>query len=360
MPETITNAQYKTAGLHDELTDIYNRIYFEKEIQRLSCVDAYPVTIITADLDGLKLINDSAGHKTGDKLLKLCADFFKKTLRKNDVLARIGEDEFSVILPETDEKTGEMIIKRVEELTEAHNEENPHLPVKISMGLATAEKDKTPVDAFKEAEDLMCCMKVQSENSLRYQVMAALMAALGERDYITRGHVQRLEKYSLEMGRSLGLSYRRLCNLSLLTKVHDLGKMGISDRILTKKGPLNQEERRKMNQHSEKGWRIALASPDLVSAADLILKHHERWDGNGYPLGIKGEEIPVECRILAIVDAFDAMTNDRPYRKRRSTEEALEELLRCASTQFDPELVKLFLSICKKNGGENNESIDCG
>jgi HD-GYP domain-containing protein (c-di-GMP phosphodiesterase class II) len=133
--------------------------------------------------------------------------------------------------------------------------------------------------------------------------------------------------------------------LALLAQVHDIGKVGIPDQILLKNGPLNEEEWKIMRKHSEKGHRIASASADLLGIADFILKHHERWDGSGYPLGLKGKEIPVECRILAIVDAFDAMTSDRPYKEPRSIGDAIEELKRCAGSQFDPELVTMFLSV---------------
>ena len=124
-----------------------------------------------------------------------------------------------------------------------------------------------------------------------------------------------------------------------------MGKVGIPDRILFKKGSLSKDEWEIMHQHAEKGYRIARSSTDLSGIADLILKHHERWDGSGYPLGISGEEIPAECRILSIVDAFDAMTNDQPYRKAMKKKEAVIELQKNAGTQFDPDLVPVFLSV---------------
>ncbi|PKM80682.1 MAG: phosphohydrolase [Firmicutes bacterium HGW-Firmicutes-13] len=131
----------------------------------------------------------------------------------------------------------------------------------------------------------------------------------------------------------------------LLAKVHDLGKVGISDKILFKKSKLTDDEWEIMKQHSEKGYRIAQSSPDLALVADLILRHHERWDGSGYPLGLKGEEIPIECRILAVVDAYDAMFNERPYNRVMTHEEAVAELRHCKGTQFDPVLVEELLAI---------------
>jgi len=171
------------------------------------------------------------------------------------------------------------------------------------------------------------------------------MTALAERDYLTNGHALRLADFCRQVGERVGLSSRQLSDLALLANVHDLGKVGIPDSILFKKGKLSSEEWQVMRLHPEKGYRIAITSPDLSPVADLILKHHERWDGQGYPLGLSGEEIPVECRILAVVDAFDAMTSDRPYSKARKVEEALSEILKCSGTQFDPNLVDIFISL---------------
>lgn len=173
------------------------------------------------------------------------------------------------------------------------------------------------------------------------------MAALEARDFITEGHADRLKHLAGTLGRAMGLSEAILANVRLLAQFHDIGKVGIPDRILFKPGPLTPEERREMQRHSEIGHRIALSSPVLAPIADLILKHHEWWDGNGYPLKLKGKDIPLECRILAIVDAYDAMTSDRPYRKAMPRDEALRELFRCAGTQFDPYLVQKFITTMK-------------
>jgi HD-GYP domain-containing protein (c-di-GMP phosphodiesterase class II) len=177
------------------------------------------------------------------------------------------------------------------------------------------------------------------------------MAALEERDFITSGHAHRLEDLCVRLGRQVKLSSSQLSDLNLLAQVHDLGKVGIPDNILFKPGPLNDQEWEIMQQHPEKGYRIAQSTSDLAGIADLILKHHERWDGKGYPLGLAGDEIPIECRILAIADSFDAMTNDRPYRKAISVEESLEELKQCAGSQFDPELVDIFVHMMCGNTG---------
>ncbi|MDN5346856.1 MAG: hypothetical protein PWP65_420 [Clostridia bacterium] len=338
--------QLKYLSLHDLLTGLYNRAFFQEELRRLSSSREYPITILVADLDGLKLVNDTLGHAKGDEMLKACADVLRTSLRRSDILARIGGDEFAALLPRTGEKTGEDIGCRIRSRIYGYNKEHPELPLHLSIGFATCQsEDESLEDTFKQADDLMYRHKLVHRASARNQIVGALLAALKEKDYITAGHAQRLEELCLKMGEKIGLSPRQMADLALLAQVHDLGKVAVPDSILFKKGPLTEEEWEVMRRHPEKGYRIALSSPDLAGVADLILKHHERWDGSGYPLGLKGEEIPVECRILSIVDAFDAMTSERPYRKPKSKEGAIIELKRCAGSQFDPQLVDIFVSM---------------
>jgi diguanylate cyclase (GGDEF)-like protein/PAS domain S-box-containing protein len=333
-------------SLHDQLTGIHNRAFYEAELERLEGGREYPVTIITADLDGLKLINDTLGHDTGDRLLCRCAGILRESLRQSDLLARIGGDEFSAILRRTDHATGEAIMRRIREKINLINQDDDDVPLGISIGIATAEdKDVALNDVYKHADDSMYRDKLYRSSSSRGKIVQSLLAALAERDYITEGHARRLEDLCRAIGEKIDLSSHQLTDLALLAQVHDLGKVGIPDQILYKPGPLNEDEWEVMRGHPEKGYRIASASPDLAGVADLILKHHERWDGSGYPLGLKGKEIPVECRIMTIIDAFDAMTNKRPYNEVKTRQEALEEIKQGSGSQFDPELVKIFLTV---------------
>lgn len=340
--------QLRYLSLHDQLTGLYNRTYFEAELARFENSRFYPITLVTCDLDGLKIINDSMGHETGDRLLISCARLLESVLRSSDILTRVGGDEFCAILPHTGQEEGESVARRIRSAVNDYNEGNEELPLGISVGLATAEKAGHGLkELFRSADDMMYRDKLYRSRSVHNKVVESLMAALAERDYITEGHAQRLETLCCAMGDIMQLSSSQLADLALLTKVHDLGKVGIPDRILNKPGALDSEEWAVMKQHPEKGFRIARASPDLSGVAELILKHHERWDGRGYPLGLRGEEIPAECRILAVVDAYDAMTNDRPYAKARSREEALEEITASAGSQFDPHAVEVFLEVVR-------------
>lgn len=338
-------AQLRYLSMHDVLTGLYNRAFFEKALSEAANWPS-PVTILVADLDGLKLINDTMGHDKGDELLRTCGRLIASCLSDTSVVARIGGDEFAAILPATDEQKAALIVDQILAQVETYNQINPSLPLSVSLGFATCQSPGESLsDTFKKADDTMYRDKLLRGASARNRIVSILSSTLAERDFVTQGHTKRVEELCIRMGKKLGLSQRQLADLALLAQVHDLGKVGIPDSILFKPGPLTAEEQAIMREHPEKGYRIALSSPDLAGVAELILKHHERWDGKGYPLGLKGEEIPLECRILAIVDAYDAMVSDRPYSKPKTKDQAIAELKRCAGTQFDPRLVEMFLTV---------------
>lgn len=340
--------QLKYLSLHDHLTGLYNRNYFEEEMRRFDSGRHNPVGIIMCDVDGLKLVNDTMGHETGDALLVAAAGLLRKCLRENDVVARIGGDEFAIMLPCSDNAAVASVCQRIRGAVARYNERKPELPLSISIGYAASgEAAASIIDLFKEADNNMYREKLHRSQSAKSAIVQTLMLALEARDFITEGHADRLQELVANMGVSIGLPERRVTDLRLLAQFHDIGKVGIPDRILFKEGPLTHDEKAEMQRHSEIGYRIAQSSPDLVPVADWILKHHEWWNGTGYPLGLIGEEIPLECRILAIADAYDAMTSDRPYRKAMSPKKAVIELTKNADIQFDPHLVPKFVQVLK-------------
>ncbi len=340
--------QLKYLSFHDQLTGLYNRTCFEYEMQRLSKGRDYPITIITMDVDGLKMVNYTLGHDYGDSVLKQCAEILRQSFRGSDILARTGGDEFTALLPGTSLEAGRKVAQRVRKRIDQFNRNNrlKEIPLGISIGLSCAQdsvKDLTSV--FKEADDLMYRDKLSKDIPHRSRIIRSLVVALEERDFMSQEKAQKMEERCRLVGEKVGLSEKQLSDLAILVHLHDIGNVGIPDHILFKEGHLTEEEWRVIYQHPEKGYRIAKASADLADIADLILKHHERWDGEGYPLGLEGKEIPIECRILSIADAFETMTQERPFRKAISAPEAREEIRKYSGTQFDPELAEVFLEV---------------
>ena len=340
--------QLQYISLHDSLTGLYNRNYFERELDILEKDYKGPVGMILCDLDGLKLINDTMGHASGDQLLVNAAKVLKETVPDAQVTARVGGDEFALLLLTNEEDKVANAAQRIREAIDTYNEGHTELPLSISIGYALSRHGAGIRHAFTVADDNMYREKLHRGRSTKSAIVQILTSALEARDFITEGHAERLQDLVEGLAASVGLSEQRRVDLRLLAQFHDIGKVGIPDRILFKNGPLTTDEFSEMKRHSEIGYRIAQSAPELAVISDWILKHHEWWNGTGYPLGLKGEEIPVECRILAVADAYDAITNDRPYRKAQSHQHAVSELNRCAGQQFDAQLVAKFLAVLEK------------
>ncbi len=329
-------------SFHDKLTGLYNRAYFEEELKRLDTSRQLPISIIMGDVNGLKLVNDVFGHHEGDKLLKRAAEIIKNSCRKEDIVSRWGGDEFIILLPRTSREHAQEISVRIRDA--CRGSYSGSVQTSISLGSAVKEDmDQSIYTVLKEAEDNMYKQKLMESKSIRSSVISTLLKTLGEKTHETEEHTLRLEKLALKMGKELNFPESQLDDLALLAMLHDIGKIAVPDTILTKPGALTPEEWSKIKSHPEIGYRIASSVVELSHISDGILSHHEWWDGSGYPRGLKGEEIPLHARIIAVVDAYDVMTQKSSYKEAISPEKATEELKMLAGRQFDPHLVKLFI-----------------
>jgi len=331
-------------SFHDCLTDLYNRAYFEEELKRLDTRRQLPLSFIMGDVNSLKLVNDTFGHQEGDNLLKKVAELMKSFCRREDIIARWGGDEFAVLLPQTQRGYAEEIIARIKEA--CRKTSRYKIPISISLGVASKEKVSQTIESvISEAEDNMYKSKLLEKKSIAGSVIASLTATLFEKNIETKKHTIRVREAALSIGRALSLSQGQLDNLSLLSTLHDIGKIAISDELLTKKDSLTKREWDIVKRHAEIGFNICESSPQLAHISETVLAHHEWFDGSGYPQGLRGEEIPVESRIIAIADSFDVMTHKQPYKDLLNKEDAVEEMKRFAGLQFDPKIVEKFLKI---------------
>lgn len=327
---------------HDQLTGLHNRRFFEEELNRIDSEGKLPFTIVMADVNGLKLINDSFGHAMGDELLKKVSKVMEEGCRDNDFIARLGGDEFVLILNETDVNEAQQIIRGIRE--RASKETVGSNSISISFGYEVKRKKEEKVqDILKKAEDHMYKRKLFESPSMRGKTINTIISTLHEKNKREEQHSHRVSRLCKRMGEALGLNQGEIKELKTVGLLHDIGKIAIEENILNKAGKLENEEFKKIKRHPEIGYRILSTVNDMSEMAEYVLAHHERWDGKGYPKGLKGEEIPLQSRIITIVDAYDAMTSARSYRDALSEEFAREELQKNAGIQFDPKLVKVFI-----------------
>lgn len=329
---------------HDKLTGLYNRAFFEEELKRLDNNRHLPLSIIMGDVNGLKIINDVFGHLAGDKMLKSIAEILKTSCRKGDIIARWGGDEFIILLPNTNNKVTEEIIDRI--YNNCKDRELDMQYANISLGYAVKDsRDKDMVKLLIEAENNMYQNKLVDGKKVREIIISSMIQYLFDGNYEIKYHISRIKNYSTALANMLNLSNSDKNKLSLLAEVHDIGKISIPKEILEKPGELNELEWDEIKKHPETGYRIAKSIPELSDIAELVLYHHERWDGKGYPHGLKGEEIPLLSRIFSVVDVYDAITQDKPHRKAMEFNESIDFLIKNKGIQFDPYIVDSFIKI---------------
>ncbi|MDD3269321.1 MAG: PAS domain S-box protein [Syntrophomonadaceae bacterium] len=327
---------------HDYLTGLYNRRFFEEELKRLDTERNLPITLVMADVNGLKLTNDAFGHVMGDRLLSKVAEIMKNECRTDDIIARIGGDEFMFLLPNTDAEEAKIIVKRING-TLAQQKIDSIVP-SVSFGWATKHvATEVMNNVSKQAEDNMYRRKLSESSSMRNRTIKVIISTLYEKNKREEQHSQRVSELCSAIGHALDISAENIGELRAGGLMHDIGKIALDEAILNKPGTLNDAEWFELKRHSETGYRILMSVNEFSQIAEYVLAHHERWDGKGYPKGLKGEEIPLQARIMALADAYDAMTCDRPYRKALSDDMVIAEIERNAGKQFDPIIAGVFL-----------------
>ncbi|MGM0438187.1 MAG: HD domain-containing phosphohydrolase [Bacillota bacterium] len=331
----------------DHLTGLYNNSFMEETIRRMNDKKLFPISIIMMDINGLKLVNDGYSHKQGDKLLIKTAELLLSCVTNEGFVGRWGGDEFIILLPRTNEEKAREISNKISTKSQEIMLNNE---IKLSLGIGAATKIDSGQDIYKilhSAEDKVLIDKLTKKKSTRNKLLQNMKRTLEAKSHETKDHSERMERLSVKLGEKIDLNRENLNYLSLLAALHDIGKINIDEEILKKHSELTDVEWKTIKKHPEKGFAIAHAIEEFSPIAESILAHHERWDGEGYPQGLEGEEIPLLARIISIVDAYDVMVNGRPYKESISQKKAIEELIRCSGGQFDPKLLREFVNMNK-------------
>ncbi len=331
---------------NDKLTGLYNRRFYEEIIKNLDTKENLPISIIMGDVNGLKLANDGFGHDAGDRLLRKIADILKSEARKNDIVARVGGDEFIIVLPQTDISETEKIVDRIK--IKCNKEKEDPIKPSVSMGFSTKYDLAQDINnVYKVAEDNMYNTKLMQSKSIRSSIISSLRKTLYERTHETKEHSDRLIDLSYKLGKELGLSVDNIHNLQILALLHDIGIAAMPDNILHKDGEITAEEWSIMKNHCEIGYRIVSTSHELAHIAEDVLCHHEKWDGSGYPQGLIGESIPLNARILSILDTYDSLMYGSFYQKPVAKHEIMDFINKQSGVYFEPKIVEAFIKIIK-------------
>ncbi|MFA5007233.1 MAG: HD domain-containing phosphohydrolase [Candidatus Izemoplasmatales bacterium] len=341
---------------HDPLTGLRNRRAYSEELKRPAETFDFPVTVVMADINGLKITNDAFGHAAGDQLLLKITETFMTRFREKDRIYRIGGDEFVVFLEGTEREAAEDIVDAIK--AEFERTTLFGLSVSVSFGIDTNRDGTDLLESVKLAEIEMYDHKLVEISSNRGEAIKTILSTLRLKNPREDVHSHRVAEYCQMIGEGLRMRREQVAVLKMIGNLHDIGKIAIEESVLNKNGPLTAEEWGVVRRHPEIGYRILASSTEYADIAEDILAHHERWDGKGYPKGLRGEQIPLRARIIAVADTFEAMTADRPYRAAVTPEKALAEIKRCSGTQFDPDIAELFIAEYTRRNMKEPEPTD--
>lgn len=344
----ITEQKQKEARInymlyHDELTGLYNRRYLNKYLNELAKNKTFPISFISIDINGLKKINELFGNQSGDQVLIKLTEIIKVLLTEADTLFRVGGDEFLISLPAKKLKQAEELMAEIK--TSSFEFKDQQLQFSIGTGAAARVNPAENLElTIERSVDNMYLNKMNDDYSLKSYIVKSMLTTLEAKSFETNEHADRMRKMAISLGKEVNLKRSQLDELSMLAVLHDIGKVAIPESILKKPARLTEEEFKVVKTHPEIGYRIVQSIPKLENVAQGVLAHHEKWNGQGYPQGLKGETIPIIARIITIIDSFDVMINKRSYKEAYSMDYAVAELRRCSGGQFDPLLVNKFLT----------------
>jgi diguanylate cyclase (GGDEF)-like protein len=330
-------------ALVDGLTGLGNRRRLQRDLERAFREPEILRVLVLFDLDGFKTYNDTYGHPAGDALLVRLGHRMSATIEGRGNAYRMGGDEFCALM-EVPEDAWAAYVEHAAASLEEHGE---GFAVTASHGAALLSEAHDPTSALRIADQRMYLHKEERRPAGTHQARDVLVTILHEVDPDLQHRLRDVTDLAIAVGRRLGLPSEELEEVARAAELHDIGKMAVPDAVLHKAGPLSSDEERFIHQHTIVGERVLGAAPTLRSVARLVRHSHERWDGAGYPDGLAADDIPLGARIIAVCDAYDAMTSDRSYRDAVPMEDALVELRRCAGSQFDPEVVETFCSVAE-------------
>lgn len=335
--------QIEFLSFHDSLTGLYNRRFFEEEMRRLDTPRNYPITIAMADLNGLKLVNDAFGHLAGDDMLICAAELIKTHCREGDIISRWGGDEFVMIFPRTTANAVGEIIIRIEEAAKKLDYQYGLLSMAFGFDSKTNEEQDL-ISVFKNAESYMYKKKVSESEGAHGETIRMIVATLFEKSPRDKEHCERVSRLGAELAEKMLLHQSKVLDIKTIGLLHDIGKIIIPQSILDKPEKLTDNEYEEITKHPLIGYRMLSTTNEFAHIAKGVLHHHERVDGRGYPEGLMGEQISIEARIIGVVDAYDAMTAERPYRiECLSERSAALEIMNNAGKQFDAEIARVFV-----------------
>ncbi|EHI96762.1 diguanylate cyclase and metal dependent phosphohydrolase [Clostridium sp. DL-VIII] len=334
---------------HDELTGLYNRRFFEEKLKEIDTENNYPISIIISDVNGLKFTNDIFGHTAGDKLIKTFAEILQKFCRQDDIVARIGGDEFYILLPKTDSMQAKQIIDRIKNsILDLHVEKSI---LSVSFGFSTKYTSNESLEkTSNKADDTMYSQKLLDRDIFESKLIKHLDSILYDKNLVKHFHGQEVSLLCKKIGMALGLTQDEIQKLELAGLLHDIGKVAIDYKILLKHDGLTASELSEIKRHSEIGYKVLNYLNKYKGISEYVLYHHERIDGAGYPKGLKGDKIPLFSRIIHIADAYHSMTTNSTYRNALDIDAAIRELKVNAGSQFDAHISKIFVT---KVLGEN-------